>query len=104
VVDGSNLAKARVEFNGTIARELAAQVGADARWTGKGSTRFGYLTDTERFVTVAGARERDEVHLALAYGLAYRGHKRLDLVLPEERAFYTLQRAPWFSREARPEV
>ena len=37
-------------------------------------------------------------------GLAYRGDRRLILVLPEHLAFPTLQRAPWFKVHARPEV
>jgi hypothetical protein len=85
------------------ALQLAREVGFN---TGKGkySTRFSYFGDETRFVVVAGLQEGRDVDLAFAYGLTYRGQRKLILVLPKEQAFATLQRAPWFKLEAQPEV
>jgi hypothetical protein len=92
-------------FNSVDAPRLAADVGVtepaeeDSR-----SNRFAYFADEKRFVVVAGAQEGNEVDLAFALGLTYRGDRQLVLVLPQHLAFATLQRAPWFKAQARPEV
>jgi hypothetical protein len=53
---------------------------------------------------VAGPQEGSHVSLAFAQGLEQRGSRRLALILPEDHAFATLQRAPWFKPDARPKV
>ena len=70
------------------------------------STRFAYFEDSarERLVIVAGDQEKGDVELAFAYGLGYREGRRLVLVLPRSHSFATLQRAPWFTDDARPEI
>ncbi len=99
-----SLADARAYFNGVVAPHLAAQVGVTTAAEGARTTRFSYFADDGRFVVVAGQQERGYIDLAFALGLTYREHRRLVLVLPVGHAFATLQRAPWFNAEARPEV
>ena len=94
----------RERFNSITAPQLAAVVGVTAPSGGNRSTRFAYFADDTRFVVIAGAQEESEVDLAFALGLTYREDRRLVLVLPEQHAFATLQRAPWFKPDARPEV
>ena len=92
-------------FNlGEAARGLASLVGVTERWSGNGSDRFAYFVDERRFVIVAGPQEGSYVDLAFAQGLEQCGSRRLVLILPEDYAFATLQRAPWFKAEARPVV
>jgi hypothetical protein len=92
-------------FNlGEAAKGLASQVGVTEPWIGNGSDRFAYFADERRFVIVAGPQEGSYVDLAFAQGLEQRGSRRLVLILPEDHAFATLQRAPWFKAEARPDV
>jgi len=92
-------------FNlGEAAKGLAWQVGVTEPWSGNGSDRFAYFADERRFVIVAGPQEGSYVDLAFAQGLEQRGSRQLVLILPEDRAFATLQRAPWFKAEARPVV
>ena len=92
-------------FNlGEVAKGLASQVGVTEPWTGNGSDRFAYFADERRFVIVAGPQEGSYVDLAFAQGLEQRGSRRLVLILPKDHAFATLQRAPWFKAEARPDV
>jgi hypothetical protein len=92
-------------FNlGEAAKGLAWQVGVTEPWSGNGSDRFAYFADERRFVIVAGQQEGGYVDLAFAQGLEQRGSRQLVLILPEDRAFATLQRAPWFKAEARPVV
>ena len=92
-------------FNlGEVAKGLASQVGVTEPWTGIGSDRFAYFADERRFVIVAGPQEGSYVDLAFAQGLEQRGSRRLVLILPKDHAFATLQRAPWFKAEARPDV
>jgi hypothetical protein len=98
------LAESRERFNGTIAPRLAAIAGVPTRWKGRGSSRFAYFADDSRFIVVAGEQEGEETDLALAYGLTYRGRLSLILVIPEQRAFSTLQRAPWFADDVRPSI
>lgn len=94
----------RQSFNTITAPELAKTVGVKVPSRGNRSTRFAYFADEKRLAVIAGAQEGSEVDLAFALGLTYRGDRRLVLVLPEQHAFATLQRAPWFTAEARPEV
>lgn len=92
-------------FNlGGPATGLASQVGVTEPWSGNGSERFAYFADERRFVIVVGPQEGSYVDLAFAQGLEHRGSRRLLLILPEDHAFATLQRAPWFKAEARPDV
>jgi len=92
-------------FNlGEAAKGLASQVGVTEPWSGNGSDRFAYFADERRFVIVAGPQEGSHVDLAFAQGLEQRGSRRLVLILPKDHAFATLQRAPWFKAEARPDV
>ena len=92
-------------FNlGGPAKRLASQVGVTDSWRGNGSDRFAYFADERRFVIVAGPQEGSYVDLAFAQGLEQRGSRRLVLILPKDHAFATLQRAPWFKAEARPEI
>ena len=53
---------------------------------------------------MAGPQEGSYVDLAFAQGLEHRGSRRLVLILPKDHAFATLQRAPWFKAEARPDM
>jgi hypothetical protein len=94
----------RRAFSEGVAPTLAAAVGVSRRWDGQGSTRFAYFADESRFVVAAGEQEDEDSDLALAYGLTYRANRKLVLVLPEERAFSTLQRVPWLCDDARPDV
>ncbi len=68
------------------------------------SERFSYYESGDSFIVVAGPQEQRNVDLALAYGLTYRGRRRLVLVLPEEHAFATLQRTPWLKKDVQPSV
>jgi hypothetical protein len=94
--------QAMKEFNTVTAPQLADEIGVrphpDAtRW----SKRFFYgCGKRDELVIIAGDQEGEKVDLALAYGLTYRGDQPLVLVLPEDRAFPTLQRAPWLETGA----
>jgi len=79
-----------------VAADLARQAGLrrPEPWDHEGSDRFVCFTDARRFVVLAGPHEGSHVDLALAYGLTWAEGRRLVLVLPEEWAFPTLQRAP----------
>lgn len=96
----------RKEFRERWAADLARQAGLrrPERWKKRGSDRFACFADASRFVMVAGPHEESHADLALAYGLTWAEGRRLVLVLPEDFAFPTLQRAPWLRREARPQV
>lgn len=94
----------RSVFNTTTAPKLAAAVGVAQPWDQGGSARFAFFADDERFVVVAGSQEGHHVDLAFALGLSYRADRQLVLVLPEQHAFATLQRGPWFTGGARPQV
>lgn len=94
----------RNHFNAQVAPTLAAAVGVTARWTETASRRFAYFADENRFVIVAGPQEADKVELALAWGLHYREQRQLVLVLPRDRSFATMQRAPWLAVDAQPEI
>jgi uncharacterized small protein (DUF1192 family) len=99
-------ASLRREFRDGWAADLARQAGVrrPEPWKKRGSDRFTCYADASRFVMVAGPQEEHHVDLALAYGLTWTERRRLVLVLPEDDAFPTLQRAPWLKREARPQV
>jgi hypothetical protein len=71
-------------------------------WTWLGT--FAYFCDDQRLLIVAGPQEGSHVDLAFAQGLELCGSRRLVLILPEDHAFATLQRAPWFKADARPDV
>jgi hypothetical protein len=93
-------------FNGEVAPSLAEKVGDTKQITPKGwSKRFAYFLDQkDQLVIVAGDQEEEDVDLALAFGLTYRDQRPLVLVLPEHRAFPTLQRAPWLVDSAQPSI
>lgn len=95
-----------LDFNGDVAAKLAAHplVRISDRWDGHGSARFAYFADAKTFAVVVGKDQKSDVDLAFAYGLTYRQGRRLVLVLPEECAFSTVQRAPWFTRDVRPKI
>ena len=95
----------RSEWNGQIAPRLAARLGTTTpvgsnRW----SKRFAYFGNEEQLIVIAGAHEGRHVELALAYGVAHRGHRKLVLVLPTGYSLATEQRAPWLSASAQPEL
>jgi hypothetical protein len=99
-----SLQQDRRRFNTQTAPALAGRVGVAGLWNGHGSERFAYFSDDQRLVIVAGPQEGSHVDLAFAQGLEHRGSRRLVLILPEDHAFATLQRAPWFKADARPDV
>jgi hypothetical protein len=68
------------------------------------SSYFTYFEDDTRFVMICDDSEARGADHGLAYGMTWRGDKRLVLVLPERYAFPTLQRVPWFTTATRPEV
>jgi hypothetical protein len=68
------------------------------------SPRFEYLKSARRFIVVAGDQDAKDTDLALAFGLTYHGKRRLTLVVPKGLEFSIRQRAPWFTREARPHI
>lgn len=94
-------------FNSGAAVDIATSLGFASAWKPKGirvSSLFAYFVDDERLLIVAGDSTGTDAGLALAYGLTWRGDRKLVLALPENRAFATTQRAAWFSTDARPEV
>ena len=105
-----SLKEDRELFNTEVAPQLAEQVRprVTSRWTGHRSltksARFAYFADEQRLVIIAGDQEKGAVEHAFAYGLGYREHRQLVLVLPRNYSFATLQRAPWFMDRARPEI
>jgi hypothetical protein len=94
----------RKQFNSAAAPKIAAQIGIAKSWDEPGSSRFAYFVDDNRFLVVAGPQEQNYTDLAFALGLSYRGDRQLVLALPRDHAFATLQRAPWFTGTARPEI
>jgi hypothetical protein len=90
-----SLQQDRRRFNAQTAPVLAERVGVPGSWNGHGSERFAYFCDDQRLVIVAGPQEGRYVDLAFAQGLEHRGSRRLVLILPQEHAFATLQRAPY---------
>lgn len=94
----------RERFNAVDAATIASEIGVGERSPGNRSTRFAYFGDDQQFLIVAGAQETTYVDLSLALGMTYRGNRRLVLALPEEHAFATLQRVPWFEKASRPEI
>jgi hypothetical protein len=99
-----SLQQDRRRSNTQTAPVLAERVGVPGLWNGHGSERFAYFSDDQRLVIVTGPQEGSHVDLAFAHGLEHRGSRRLVLILPRDRAFATLQRAPWFKADARPDV
>jgi hypothetical protein len=100
-----DLQQARAKFNNETAPAVAAQVGDFTRLPGTGySKRFTYFANDDQFLVVAGPQEANHVELAFALGLTYRQGRQLVLVLPRDHAFSTLQRAPWFNEDARPDI
>lgn len=94
-------------FNGGAAVGIAKSLGFEAPWKPKGvkvSSLFAYFADGERLLIVAGEATRSDAGLALAYGLTWRGGRKLVLALPANRAFATTQRAAWLNDAARPVI
>ena len=104
ILESPATAAERKRFHTDDAAGLAAAVGIKSKRLNKPTEKFAYFADEERFVVVAGAQEKHSVALAFARGLGIRGDRRLVLVLPERHCFATMQRAPWFKRDARPEI
>jgi hypothetical protein len=94
----------RKEFNETTAPTIAAEIGLTKPWGETGSSRFAYFADDDRLLIIAGRQEQNHSDLAFALGLSYRGDRQLLLALPEDHAFATLQRAPWFTSNAQPKI
>lgn len=67
------------------------------------SRRFGYFGDAERFAVVVPDGVED-VDWSLVHGLSERAGRRLLLLQPAGKAFSTLQRIPWLTAAARPDV
>lgn len=94
-----------VDFDENIAPALAAEFGFTASSVkGKRSSHFTYFEDDDRLLMVAGEHSGKSASLALAYGLTWRESRQLELLLPENRAFATRQRAAWLSAEVAPRV
>ncbi len=93
MAEGVTIKAKRLEFNNSIAPNLAALTGGGVPWQGAASSKFAYLVDGETFVIVAGDQEGTDVDYALAYGLGLRGTRRLRLLLPVGLEFPTRQRA-----------
>src|SRR5271154_1638502 len=89
----------KVEVAPRLAQQLPGQLPAEHH----ASKLFSYFGDSDRFVVVAGAQS-EKIGWALVYGLAVRKGRRLVLVLPHDAAFATIQRVPWLTEEARPEI
>ena len=94
----------RGSVNADRAARVAAAVGIPEPSSDGRSERFAYFADGDRFLVVAGEQARDAVQLALAYGMAWAGERRLVLALPHEHATATRQRLPWFSDRRRPDL
>ncbi len=92
----------RGDLNADSAARVAAAIGIPERASDGRSERFAYFADGDRFLVVAGAQEEGAVQLALAYGMAWAGERRLVLALPHEHATATRQRLPWLSEGHRP--
>lgn len=90
------------QFKTVYAPQLAKRIGVTTPWAGRASAQFVYFADTDRFLIVAP--DTSDVELALAIELHHRGTKKLVLALPADRAFTTLQRAPWLTADAQPDV
>jgi hypothetical protein len=88
----------REVFRTSDAQRLADAIGVPKSTKGA-SPRFAYFADSRRLAIVAGAQERGDIDLALAYGLTECGERSLALVLPSEWAFPTLQRYPWIDKK-----
>jgi len=93
----------RERFKVEVAPRLAQQLPGRLRAEHHVSKLFSYFGDSDRFVVVAGAQS-GATGWALVYGLAVRKGRRLVLVLPHDAAFATMQRVPWLTQEARPEI
>jgi hypothetical protein len=89
----------KVEVAPRLAQQLPGQLPAEHHV----SKLFSYFGDSDRFVVVAGAQS-GTTGWALVYGLAVRKGRRLVLVLPHDASFATMQRVPWLTEEARPEI
>ena len=88
----------REKFNTTTAPLIAQQLALPPQHNGAGfSQRFAYFADAERFAVVAGAQEKGDIELALAYGIRYAAGRQLTLVLPEGHTNATEQRVPWLA-------
>jgi hypothetical protein len=90
------------QFETVDAPQLAKRIGVTTPWKGRASAQFLYFADADRFLIVAP--DTSDVELALAIGLHHRGTKKLVLALPAGRAFTTLQRAPWLTADAQPDI
>lgn len=96
---------ADADLSAERAAQMAKDLGIAEPWTQPGlATRLFYFADSTRLLIVAGEQSGTEAEKALAWGMTWRGARRLVLVLPADRAFATLQRIAWFTDEHRPVV
>ncbi|MGY1619036.1 hypothetical protein ACI797_20025 [Geodermatophilus sp. SYSU D00691] len=100
----STVALERDTFNDRPAADIAASIDPRLSRTESGSARFACFADDERYLLVAGEQEQRSVELALAYGLAWAGGRRLLLALPHDMATATQQRIPWLREAVRPKL
>lgn len=96
----TTIAQDREVFANETATGLAAQVGVTAPpmtktkgWT----THAVWFDEGDRLTGVVGPQEGRDTKFALAHGLKLAEGRPLQLVLPKEWAFPTLQRIPWLS-------
>ena len=97
------VAQQRMEFNGTVAPKIAANLGLPPHIHGSAySQRFAFFADNTRLALVAGEQEGDDVELALAHAIRHANGRALALVLPEGHTNATAQRVPWLRTRSRP--
>ncbi|MGY1665912.1 hypothetical protein [Geodermatophilus sp. SYSU D00696] len=95
-------ATARKLFNGPPAAAIAASVDDRLVREDCRSDRFAQFGDADTVLLVAGEQEGRDIELALAYGVAWAGRRRLVLALPEWSSTATAQRIPWLRSAIRP--
>ncbi|MGY1621067.1 hypothetical protein ACI789_02575 [Geodermatophilus sp. SYSU D00965] len=98
----TDVATLRETFNATPAATIAASIDAGLVRVESGSRRFACFGDATTLLVVAGEQEARNVELALAYGVAWAGARRLLLALPEQMSNATAQRIPWLRADKRP--
>lgn len=97
-----NIKDARAEFARTHADALAEQAGASASSRLRSSalsTRYTWYRDDQTLTLVVGPQEENQSDAALAVGLAERGNRELQLVLPAGWHEPTLHRWAWLRED-----